>query len=281
MHFLGARNWITSISSVSINIINTYKLEHPFYWLVVSSVRGFGLSNNLLCTKLTTSITFYKGTPWTFSCFCHKNHLMTALTPSWTPFPCPIPQKWPNHYTPIYQIRIKSHKIARLLRFKLACVTIWQNKTSRRGISFFNHVSPMLLQAILHKLWIMFVVITYVNVILSYEKIICIMQVKIRVRMIGNVDQNRDFIRMPVHGLYFILNCKIMFLCKVSHWYNISELNKLQKKFKLHVLPISNKVMTHKILKLGLQVCNKFINRNNFVYKVEFIWLTLVWVIHQ
>ncbi len=84
-----------------------------------------------------------------------------------------------------------------------------------------------------------------------------------------------------MYGLYFILNCKRIVLYKVNHWYNKSKLDRFQTQFKLHVLPTSNKVMTHKILKLRLQVCNKFINRNNFVYKVEFIWLTLVWVIHQ
>ncbi len=109
----------------------------------------------------------------------------------------------------------------------------------------------------------------------------CIIHVKIGVRMIGNVDQNWDLIGMLVHGLYFILNCKRIFLYKVNHRYNISKLEKFQRQFKLHVLPINNKVMTHKKLKLELQVCNKFINRSYFVYKVEFIWLTLVWLIRQ
>jgi hypothetical protein len=38
----------------------------------------------------------------------------------------------------------------------------------------------------------------------------------------------------------------------------------------MYVMPINNKVMMHKILKLRFQVCNKLINRNNFVYKFEF-----------
>jgi hypothetical protein len=118
-------------------------------------------------------------------------------------------------------------------------------------------------------------------VVFSYQTKICIIQVKIGVRMMGNVDQSWDLIGMLVHGLYFILNWKRIVLCKVNHQYNKSKLDRLQTQFKLHVLPINNKIMTHKILKLGLQVCNKIINRNNFVYKVEFIWLTLVWLIHQ
>jgi hypothetical protein len=64
MHFLGARNGMTSISSVSINIIVTYEPKQPFYWLVVSNVlKVFGLSDNLSHRKLITFVTFRKGTP--------------------------------------------------------------------------------------------------------------------------------------------------------------------------------------------------------------------------
>jgi len=143
-------------------------------------------------------------------------------------FPISNSKKLPNHYSTTCQIKITYHKIWRLMWFELACATIWPNKVSRRGISFFNDVSPMLSQAKLHKIWIMFVVIIYVKVVFSYKKGICIIQAKIGVRMIGNVDQNWNLVRMPVHGLYFILNCKRIVLCKVNHWHNRSKLDKLQ-----------------------------------------------------
>jgi hypothetical protein len=186
-------------------------------------------------------------------------------------FPMTNPKKRPNHHTPTCQIKITSHKIPRLMGFKLACITIWPNKMSRRSISSVNHVHLMFLQTMLHKVWIVLMVVIYIKMILGYQIRIYIIRVPIKVKMIGNVDQNWNLIKVPMHQLYLILNCKGIIFYKINHRYNEPQLHRSQTQSELHVLPFSNKVIVHKILKLRLQICNELINKSNLVYKVQFL----------
>ncbi len=190
-------------------------------------------------------------------------------------FPMTNPKKGPNHRTPTYQIWITSHKIPKLMRYKLAYIIIWPNKMNRRSISSVKHVNPMFLQTMLHKVWIVLAVVTYIKMILGDQIRICIIRVPIRVGMIGDMDQNWNLIKVPMHQLYLILNCKEIIFYKINHRCNEPQLHKSQTQSKLHVLPISNKVMVHKILKLRLQICIKLINKSNLMYKVQFLlWFT-------
>jgi len=135
-------------------------------------------------------------------------------------FPMTNLEKGPNHHTPTCQITITSHKMPRLMGFKLAYIIFWPNKMTRKSISFVNHVNPIFLQTMLHKVWIVLMIITYIKVILGYQIQICIIQVLIRVRMISNVDQNLNLIKVPMHRLYLILNCKGIIFYKINHRYN-------------------------------------------------------------
>jgi hypothetical protein len=152
---------------------------------------------------------------------------MNALTPLWFLSHDQSQKKTKSSHTHLSNM-ITSHKIPRLTGFKLACIIVWLNKMTRKSISSINHVNSMFLQTMLHKIWIVFTVVTYIKVILGYQIRICMIWVPIKVKTIGNVDQNWNLIKVLMHQLHLILNCKGIIFCKVNHKYNKPQLHRSQ-----------------------------------------------------
>jgi hypothetical protein len=108
------------------------------------------------------------------------------------------------------------------------------------------------MQALLNKVTIMTLVTRYVKIIFHDHVSTFIMWIMVLVFQARNVDKNGDLVAMPMHGLHFILDLKVIFFCKIYHK-NYSMIYKILKaRLEHYILPSCHKIMVGKELKFWL-----------------------------
>jgi hypothetical protein len=70
-------------------------------------------------------------------------------------------------------------------------------------------------EAVLNKFGIMLAIIKDIKMILCQNLGILIIDIKIKVRLICNMNQNNNLVGMPMHVLHFILHLEIVIFNKI------------------------------------------------------------------
>lgn len=161
-------------------------------------------------------------------------------------FPMTTSKEKPHHFAPISHARIPIHEIPWLHAFELCSTPIQPYKMPFRAILMFHHVLLMNLEAMLHKIKIMFTVIWNIEMIFTKYWCLFIIGVKIRFMTKKNVYYYTNLIWVLMHALYFILDPKRIVFSKVHHWHNVVFWKRLQTGLELFVFPSSYKIMLDK-----------------------------------
>jgi hypothetical protein len=159
-----------------------------------------------------------------------------------------ITKKIPHHLTPTCHVRISWNKIPWFWRLELANTTIKPNIMPNGCNPFVWNVPLVQLKAMLNKFRLMLAVIGDIKMILCQNLGILIINIKFKVRLICNMNQNTNLVGMPVHALQFILHLETVIFNKI-HCRNYGIFWKqLHTSLKMFLLPPSNKIMFHKML---------------------------------
>ncbi len=152
-------------------------------------------------------------------------------------FSMAIPKKRPHHFTPIGQTGVHVHKVPRLCTLKLCYTTIWPHKMPFQCIPLFKNVLPMKFEAMLRKLWIMFVIVKNIKMIFNKDPCLFIIGIILRVMTKTNVYQYANLVKVPMHILYLIINFKRIFFGKVHNWHETLVWKSFQVILELFVFP--------------------------------------------
>ncbi len=135
-----------------------------------------------------------------------------------------------------------------LWTLKLWGTTITPNLMPLWCIAIGHHVFPMELEVMLYKLWIMFSIIKYVEVVFNEELWFFIIGIRMGVMAISYMHSYVNLITMLMHRLHFILCFKNIFVYKIYHTYHNLCWKTLGITFELPILPSRHKIVPYKVL---------------------------------
>jgi hypothetical protein len=149
---------------------------------------------------------------------------------------------------------IPSYKVPGDSTLKLICTAIGPYPVVFGYETPLKNAFPMQHEAMLHKIAIVFHIVTNVEMVARDITCALIMWIWVRVSDICYVYKDTNLVAMPVHGLDFILDLKRIIFSIVNDGHHCVCGRGPQARPKLLILPLRHKTMTHKKLEFRLEV---------------------------